>query len=278
MTIVDYGDYATPQAHANAIAITGAPLLALPTNAYNPTQQTLAPGASFSSPNITLTQISYDVFVAVQNHTSASAVSYAQIHMQWFDVTTGQILRRERWFIQAGPNGSTQQVSGYGPTKGSYLVVGMSNAASSADTVDIQFQLVQHSRPTFRDDWRTVVWPGTMPGTPTTANNDIAGGTIFACQATNLAASGVLTFILPLFFGTVGIRLNTTSGTSDAECAIQTVADTVGGNQTIFDEISNSNGKANSISGMPRCNCLLTLTNKNAATQSLNASAVLIDY
>lgn len=162
---VDYPDYATPQAHASAIAVTGAPLLTLGGTLLTSTTFTLAGGQAQATAALPITQLGYEVQVKLSTGSTAT-VPFVDVTMQWSDGAGNNVVAQEKWMLPCG-SAANYVMTGSGPTKGGSLVVKLANQ-DPAVTATVTVVVLVNSRVYTRDRWvanAIVTVPGfTLPG------------------------------------------------------------------------------------------------------------------
>lgn len=264
---VDYPDYATPQAHASAIAGTGAPLLTLSGPMLDTGNVNIAAGATVTVLNgFAITQLGYDVNLILQEQTAGTA-GPLQVEMNWIDALTGLRTAREHWNILPGTPGNAHQVVGTGQTKGDKLTVVVTNN----DTVAITYRLIilQNSRLYPADFWRTDALPGFSGLNAVDA--DVPSGLIAWVSPNVAGAGGTYAAVMPLFAGQVHLHFESSSNTNDAE--VQVFPQILHPNVAIYDEYTaaSPSGNLDDFLILPRTQCRMVVTNHNGAQQTLRA-------
>lgn len=210
MTTLDYPDYGTAQQHADRIAATGAPLLALATNILNDQLRNVPANASTTVvSNLPVTQIGYQLFLQLLSP-GGTALPWATVDMLWKDSLTGVTIAHETWTLGAGSTSGGSIYLGTGPTKGDRLTITVFNN-DLASAMTLTTVLHQNSRIYLRDDWRQETIntiPGVTGGTHNQQGNclvafsgSINAGTTLA-RYVSLYAGRVL--VSALGFGQVG--------------------------------------------------------------------------
>jgi hypothetical protein len=205
MTVVDYADYQTPQAHATAIASTGVPLLAGDIILGTPlVGQALAAGASITAFSGAVTGIAYIAFVdALNSNGATSANPFLKVSMIWKDAVGGNTLPPQHWFplqTNVSPASSNGLVCGRGPTDGAVLTVLIKNM-DLVNAVTVDFELIQSARPITRHDWRNV-------------SNNVSGNYTFGGLTVPTPVSDASSLLLgcspgiPINGGAVASRIN----------------------------------------------------------------------
>lgn len=261
----DYPDYATPQAHANAIAGTGAPLLTLSSGMLDTGNVTIAAGASATVLNgFPITQLGYDVNLNLQEQVAGTA-GPLQVEMDWIDALTGLRTAREHWNILPGTPGNAHQVVGTGPTKGDKLTVVVTNN----DTVAITYRLIilQNSRLYPVDFWRTDALPGFSGFNVVDA--DVPSGLVAWLSQAVAATGGTYQAVMPLFAGQVHLHFESSSSSNDAE--VQIFPQILHPNVAVYDEYTapSPSGNLDDFLILPRTQCRVVVTNHGSALQTL---------
>lgn len=274
MTSPDYMDWGVPQAHANAIAITGVPLLTVPTLLVNLTQ-TLAAGQDVLSPAYQMPQIAYEVAVFAVDNGSGSAAPLL-INMIWRDATGTFLLGNEEWWIWPGSSIGTHQIIGTGPCKGAQLNIELKNT-SSAMSYSVQYVLYSRSNVYTRDDWRSVAYTTTVSGQSVASADPSALQTAYVSQSVNAGVNAI--FELPLITGNCYFHADSASVTTDLVLAFQNSANPNGSGlgSTISKYRSDAFGLINGNIALPRFQNRVVLGNTNAAAKVITFSLVYQD-
>lgn len=279
MTVTDYTDYNTHQAHADAISNTGVPLLARPVNLVNFTG-TVATGATVTiASNVPVGKIGYEI----TNIFFAPATNQSLITMQliWSDSVSGQQVITDEWdfYAGSGPLASAHIIRGTGPTKGDTLTVKVTQSASTV-TASFTVVMAQNGRVYGRDDWRSVTFPP-VTGFTVTNNAEMNNGVLGTNDNIAVAAGGQVTVLLPLFAGSVAVNTVTASATNDCTTVVSSPAAAFG--SLTFAQIF---GGRTDASGrlyipklvLPRAQCTLQQINNNAAAKDLFYSVLVAEY
>lgn len=271
MTATDYPDWGAPQANANAISITGVPLLTQPALLANVTQ-TLIAGQDQFSPAYNMPQIAYEVALfAVQNGAGASGPLL--VNMIWRDSTGTYLLGNEEWWIWPGTPGNIHQIIGVGPCKGAQLTIELKNT-SGAMSYSVQYVLYSRSNVYTRDDWRSVAYNASASG-QTVAVAD-PSSLHMAYVSTLVAAAGNAIREIPLITGICFMHCSTSSATTDMSVTLQNSANANDPsiNLPLSHYRSDGFGYVTGLIVMPRFNCRVTLANANAGAQTLSFSLI----
>lgn len=208
MTVTDYPDWQTPQAHANAIATTGAPLLALEQLLCSETGVTLVPGVQQTYGPFPFTQISYECQVVLKC-AAGETNPWLEIELLWGSTVGAGNVDEEKYYVGA-TNTASNFYRGLGRGKGNEVTFkvtwhGVDNTAT------FQFIAMQTSRQYIRDDWRsTGIFSGIIGYTAATYDLD---GDCLCSFDESLPGSEGVAIPLPLYTGYVMLYA-TTSGAS----------------------------------------------------------------
>lgn len=283
MTVTDYPDYTTPQAHANAISLTGAPPLVLKQvvdvliGQNLPANGTVTRPASGSFP---INQPTYEVQLNIA--TLGATAPACSIELQWYDSTFGALMDTEIYYFLSG-NVNGHIIHGRGPTKGDRVIVIFRNY-NATSAVSVTYTLLQTSRVFTREFWKTINKGAVNPVFPgfTTIGMNPAANTI-AADSTSVAASGSAIKVLPLYTGTVrlsGITGDTVVNNTQWEVvnATDQVAGqailTVGNGETGFAPTGAQSVYVPDIP-LPRAQCTLDLFNRNTTTAQLISTNIV---
>lgn len=149
--MTDYPDWTVPQASANAISVTGVPLLSMATLAY---QGTLNPAAlaTLSSGSQSMTQVGYEILVQ-SSYGVAPTVPFIEVQLEWFMVGVTNRVATDTFIVPASTTPGAFTVRGTGPSKGDLVNVHVTNL-DPAQTATVSIALLQVSRTYVTDSWR----------------------------------------------------------------------------------------------------------------------------
>ena len=279
MTITDYPDYQTPQAHADTISNTGVPLLSRPANVVNQSGTVVSGATATVALNQPISKIGYEIMCSV--FAPATNQSLITVQMVWSDSVSGQTVVTEEWdfYAGSGPLANAHIIRGTGPTKGDTLTVKLSQSISTV-TATYQVVMAQNSRVYSRDDWRSTTYPP-VTGFTSIFNSDLINGVLGTADSLAVAAAGSVTYLLPLFSGKVAVNCITASNAADCSTIIHSPAAAFG--SLTFDQIF---GGRTDASGrlyipqiaLPRAQCTVQQINSNAAAKDLFVSLLATDY
>lgn len=212
--MTDFADWNAPQAHATAIATTGAPLLGFKT-ILGSNAAGLAIGAGNSANLVSARaagQVGYEISLSVS--TLAVTASAVTISVKWFDTATGLLTDTQNWTFFAGSVSRPHNVRITGPSNGDQVTIA---ATAGANAITIAFTVMQTSRVYTRHSGHTLTLNFGNPTIPgfTFASGDASSG-ILCAESQVVTNSGSTTLILPLYSGTARFwgRASDTTGTN----------------------------------------------------------------
>lgn len=260
----------------NNIAATGVPLLALPQNVVNSTNQTVAAGATTVLGPFNVSQIGYEITVSL--HSAAVTATFAKVLMTWSDSVTSTTLDRQTWWLIPGADNTTNihTIKGFGPTEGNQVTITL--GAFSNSVVFDQVIMNQNSRVFTRHDWRTYAagaWAGAL-GTPVT---DMSG-MILSQNSATVATAGHYTVYAPLFCGKVQIWGHTSSNGGDAFLQLNPIADqspSIGALTNLVTIAATPSGDFNVQFYIPRSQLQILFNNTNSVSRTLQHSIQMTD-
>lgn len=272
MTVTDYPDWGTPQASANAIASTGAPLLALANQVTKQTGITLVPGVQQVYGPFPVTQISYEATLTIECN-AADLNPFLAVELLWTNTVLDVNVSTERYYIGA-TSVAANSYRGLGQAKGNEVTVKVTWHGTQ-NTTDFQFYLAQTSRQYLRDDWRS---SGTFNGitTYTTGVSDLDGDLLTSLNLTIPAMTGE-GIALPLYTGYVAIYLQIPA--ANIESTILSIAQfaVVGGSSQLFFNESAGAINLNTTAVLGRGQCVLQLVNNTAAPVIVSGNIVVFE-
>lgn len=261
----DYADWTAPQAHADAIAATGAPPLTLFNGIAN-NLTSLPAGFGGFVPNFFIVQPSYEVFINAFE-TGAGAAGPLEIRMQWYEDTGTTFIDQQSYWVWPGTTTLTSMLCGKGPTRGGLLSISLINH-SAAMSYDVHTWLYQRSHFYTRDDWRHTFFTASASGLAIPANEPVSG---LICQTGPVVAANSNSRVqLPLYTGQVQIYADTTSNTTDMTLRFQNNSNlnaSALGTRTQLIK-SDANGRISATLQLPRYQWDLEIDNGNAAAQT----------
>lgn len=199
MTVTDYPDYATPQAHADRIYATRVPAAAdkviLGSNAAG---QAIGANNTPTLVNAAVTdQLSYEMVLGIQ--TAAGSITPLHIFILFHDSTTGLLSDAVTVDVFAGTSVAPHVVRGVGPMNGDQISVQILNGSNA---VTVKWVAMQTSRQRSAHHWQTITPATNIPVFPgfTSASFDMSRGVICASNF-NVNAGASQQFLLPLYTG-----------------------------------------------------------------------------
>lgn len=198
MTVVDYPDFATPQANATAISTTGVPLLALAGTLLTSQVFTLTGGQTQNSAVIPITQLGYEISLSCQIG-NAATVPFVDAILLWMDPTGNVTIAQEKWILPCQSTGSFT-ITGTGPTKGAQLKLRLVNE-DPAVTATVTAVILTNSRVYTRDRWI----PSGLSAVPTftTAGGDPRTEALALIDGLSVPNGTTATRIFPTYHGDV---------------------------------------------------------------------------
>lgn len=263
----DYPDWTEPQAHADAIAATGAPLLTLVNGLTNNIFQPVA-GGTDTVPNFLFTQPGYEVFLSAFQIVGGAA-GPLEIRMSWFDETGVWFIDEQVYWIWPGITSLSHELVGRGPVSGSILSMQFINHSTVAQ-YQINLNLFQRSHLYTRHDWRTISYTQTSSGGVLPVMDPLSQ---LICFRNVTIGAGLVDLVeLPLYTGMVQVAGNTGSGTTDLTIQIRDSADinAEGIGNPFYIAKSDASGNFAFTLPLPRYQCQFRMTNGNAAGRVCN--------
>lgn len=261
----DYPDWTAPQAHANAIAATGAPALTLVNGVAAQAVNVPANGIQLGN-TFAFTQPSYELFLNIYQ-SGAGAAGPLEMKMQWFENTFTQLIDQQSWWVWPGTATLNHQVAAKGPSRAGLLSIVFSNHSTVA-VYHVDYWLYQRSHYYTRDDWRSVVFTTSANAVAVPANDTVEG---LICQTSAvIAGNGNTKVQLPLFSGQVDMYADTTSGAADLTLRFQnnTSLNASALNTRTRLVTTGANGRVATQFQLPRYQWALEIDNGNAAAQT----------
>jgi hypothetical protein len=265
---------------ADAVALAGVPLVALPVAQYtSPALGSVAAGATVTVPPAaggTQAGVSgslcYDVALAFESGTGTT-FPFVLVSVFFFDASGTHALSEELWICPMSATGGIT-VRGSGPVRGTLMQVNIQNLDSVAMTVP-SFVIWTSSRPQNGSDWRhnpAIHTPGYLAPTAGQGNDNCLG----ALNAVSLLAGATQNYLLGMFSGNIYVRANAQggSGAATVNFALRALEDTSGLN-TLVSIQSGNNDPAEVSLIAPRGPLWLQVVSSEATlTTTLNFIAV----
>lgn len=271
---LDYPDWTAPQAHADAIAATGAPLLTLPGSLVS-SAMVLGPGLTGSTALFTIDQPCYEIRLD-PFQSGAGAAGPLLIQLTWVDVSSLTNSDAESWYIWPGTGSGGHLIFGKGPVKGAQLFLLMQNFSAGA-TYTVNYKIFARSHLYTRDDLRSGVRASTVSGANLPVIDPTSG--LLAFRNVNLGAGLGDTTELPLYNGMIMLSANTASNTGDLTITVQDSANPnaegLGG--AFWVQKTDANGLYTGQVMLPKYQCNIRMVNGNAAAKIANYWAKIIE-
>lgn len=208
MSITDYPDWQTPQAHATAISITGAPLLRLTNNLGSGAAVTIAGGASSTFLAATaINQPGYELTIEAYMPASSGTLPFLHVQIIWEDTATGIKIAKRDVVVACG-NAVANVLTYYirGPMHGGKMMITCANL-DPAVTATITWSANATSHVYEEDNAIQYGYTGTAPngfawpaGVPT-AN-------LIAYESASIAASGSVSFLCALYAADIILNID----------------------------------------------------------------------
>jgi hypothetical protein len=209
VTVTDYPDWQTPQAHATSIANTGVPLLRASNQLASGAATTIAGGGTaVLLPATALNQPGYEMSFEVSMPLNTGTLPFIDIQMLWSDSVTGVRGARRDVVVTAG-NGPGSVVVSYanGQCRGDTLTVNAINL-DPAVTATLKWVINQTSHVYEHDQAGQRFYPGTAPhGYSNPAG--VPGTGVIAWQQPTLGAGVTQAVLCALYGGDIFVAVDT---------------------------------------------------------------------
>jgi hypothetical protein len=272
----DYPDFQTPQANADAISLTGVPLLALSGALLESTSFPVPGGAGVTFPTLAVTQLGYEIQVSCSVG-SAATNPYVSADMSWIDSASGLVVAEETWVLAAASGNNVNTFIGTGPTKGDTLTVTITNV-DPAVTATVSLVLLTNSRIHSRDRWIQSV-TNNPPGITLTGGHPLSG--VIASYSAQVIDSGnTRSFLLPLYAGDVLFYMDQQGNSAaDSTFYLQPAPTSKFGTASMW-SASPAGGVGSGVTQVlrfPRAHVLATYVNSGADNATINFKAIALD-
>ncbi len=277
MTVADYPDWQTPQAHATQIALTGVPLLRLTNNSGTASLTTLAGGATVTLvPTTTINQPGYEASFVLWFPAGSGTVPFVQLAFIWIDSASGLTVFQRNVVITAG-NGPTNPVHTrmWGPVQGDQIQVVAFNL-DPAVTATFDWTVNQTSH-VFEHDWASQgAYAGTAPigftnplGMPST--------NLLVKHSPTIAASGTDKVLCALWLGDAVLNIDNSGSASSVTVQMQDPAGFASGTAgaTLWKGVVAAGATLSQPLTLPATPMLLELQN-TATAGSITPSEILV--
>lgn len=151
MTAADYPDFATPQAHATAIAATGVPLLSSPAILATSIAQVVAASGTETFANEVLTQTGYAIELVIA-YPAAATNPFCEVRLTWTDPVSGIVYGEQHYFVVGGTAAAPMTTLGSGPARSAQLTVAVTNL-DTVQAATVTMLLAQDSTIRQADRW-----------------------------------------------------------------------------------------------------------------------------
>lgn len=277
MTVADYPDYATPQAHATAISTTGAPLLNLHEQTVTNSALSVPANTTVDLGTFTINQPGMiwraDPFIV-----GGGVVAPMQFVFTWSDSSSTFITRTKKYTAWPGNATTNHQITGYTRAHGDKVRVQVINT-SATQNMQVAITVCSTSVPYSTE--RVFSRVMTALSSPNTlASYDLDQGVLCADQVLALAAGSTQQDQIALYQGRVSVSWSSQSGAADCSVNIlQDASRTVGGQsgQLLIGQ-SDAFGHGLAQVCLPGSQCSLIIKNGNAAAKNVNFSVIAIDF
>lgn len=272
----DYPDWQTPQANADHIAVTGAPLLNLKTIVQGTQTTVNNPGGSTTRGPYTFTQLSYELHISLETNVAPVGTTNVNYTLEWSDSVSGLIVKRKAFQLVAGPNGSPHQVEINGPARADTLNITIANNSQSGVASKSTLTLLQSSRDYQSDSFRTIDFQqsGWTGASPRIENNNLGN------FGNSIGAGGSQTRLLAAYSGPVRVTANIVGGGNNLQLTIeeaQTAAPLLPNDpDTLFIQ-SDGQGFINTETFFPNIQQALILNNSDVAAHTVNCSITALN-
>lgn len=216
MTVADYPDFQTPQAHATQIAVTGVPLLRATNTLSSGAGDVLAGGASQQLlSSVSVNQPGYEFGISAYMAAGTGTVPFIALTLYFWDSATGLFANRRDVVVPVG-NGPGNALASYirGPMHGDMFRVDATNL-DPAVAATIQWFANQTSHVYERDEARQFAYAGTAPNGYTNPTG-IPTTNLIGHASPTIAASSSATYLFGLFSGDVFLDVINPSSTISA--------------------------------------------------------------
>lgn len=218
--MTDFADWQQPQAAANAIAATGAPLLRFTNNQGNGASTNLPANSATTLINLaTITQPGYEGTFQLFAPAGSGTVPFARLDFNWTDQASGLLIGARHFFLTAG-NGPTQFLKYYlsGPCKGNQLTV-IANNLDPAVAMTLTWTINQVSHVYANDRIHQPVYAATAPNGYTNPGGEPAAGDIALSRPT-VPINTTITRLAAVYGGRAVWSVDDTAGTAGLVAAL----------------------------------------------------------
>jgi hypothetical protein len=275
MTVADYPDFTTPQAHATAISITGVPLLALAGTLLTSQVFNVPASSSLSSSVLPITQLGYEISLACSIPNTAT-VPFVDVDLLWTDPTGMITVAQEKWSLPCASTGTFTQV-GTGPTKGAQLQLKLTNQ-DPAQIATVTAVILSNSRVYNRDRWM----PVTLANIPTFTGlaGDPRREVLGLVDALSVGAGLTATRLVPPYHGDVLLYCDQLGNAAANSTASLSLAPSSALGSAALWSGSPTAGVGAGLSQLlrlPRCCTVFKYVNSGAGAAVVNLRLIMLD-
>lgn len=271
----DYADFQTPGANAQAISVTGVPLLTLAGILLASQTFTIPGGGNQNTASLPITQLGYEIQLKL-SIPAAATVPFVDATLMWTDNSGGNTVAQERWMLPCGSN-ANYIITGTGPTKGSQLVLKLSNE-DPTQTATVGVIILTNSRIYRRDRW-IVNTPQPVPGF-TIPGGDPLREILAVIDGVNVNAGVTLTRLLPLYHGDVHVYVEEAGvAPANGSVKLQVAPTSVLGTGDMWSgQVGGGVGAGVlTFQRFPRAPTLLSYTNNGSVAATFTAKVIMLD-
>lgn len=282
--MTDFPDWQSPQAHATAISITGAPLLNLHNDLINQAGTIAAGNTILTIPDVGFAQPGWEALVQLEMPNTATK-PYPRVTFIWKDLALGTFIWQDAWHMMAGNILAGNNVyQGRGPTLGNRLGVTIENF-DPAQILTYNIQVWQTSQLPARADFRQddqggFTQAGAINAVPTIT--DMVNNIIGAQRSAALGAGNAVTTVLPLFAGRARFAANISSANNLLGVTLlilgNTAINNVPFNAGIWYGKSDALGNINTDFVLPRAHCGVLFQNNDTVARQVIWTVTAAEY
>lgn len=277
MTVTDYPDWQTPQAHATAIANTGVPLLRATNNTGTASLTTLAGGATVTLVQQTpITQPGWEASFVLWMPAGSGTLPFLQLAFIWIDSASGLTVFQRNIVITAG-NGSTNPVRTrmWGPVQGDVVQVVAFNL-DPAVTATFDWTVNQTSH-VFEHDYVSQGAYAAVAPNGFTNPLGMPATNLMVKHSPTIAASSADKVLCATWLGDVLLNIDNTASTASVTVQLMDPAGFASGTAgaTLFKQVVPLGGTLSQPLTLPASPMVLELQN-TATVGSISPSEILI--
>jgi len=221
---------------------------------------------------ITVEQIGYEIEISLE---SGGATCIAQVVISWLDAL-GAVIQNDIWYMYTGTTGSPHVVYGQGPTNGTQFFIQV-QAFTAGLTIDV-LNVYENSRIYNYSDWRTRLIPNLANGGQSIASASPRSLILAFRKVAALGIGATDNSNFCLFGGKIRVWANTASGASDLNLQLNDVTNQEVSGNIFWQTKSDGNGNINAELTLPRAQCVVSMTNGNAAAKQCQYKITIEEY